>query len=151
MDGELEELRGRVVAARRLIEGGRKGKEVLPYREAVRELKRPLSDYYARRRLEGATVKRIAGELGLPPGTLRRWVGLEKRPWRNARERFFEIEIGTRVLQIGGLSAPAPPAQMDDEEAEGSDTQGAVLILPGGLRVEGVSLKNLPGLLGEEQ
>ncbi|MCB0220447.1 MAG: hypothetical protein KDH09_12180 [Chrysiogenetes bacterium] len=156
MNGEYEDLRRRVAEARKIMEGCPKGRYLPEYRRAVKVLNGPVGDYFAKRRLEGASMKRIANELGLPQSTLRRWMGLEKTPWADAREEFFPVEIGSRALRIEGLSGSLDVVASRSTDSETADQdlaeseQGAVLILPGGMRVEGVSLKDLPLILEEK-
>lgn len=120
MEKELGELRARLAQVRRSGSRRRRG-----YSASLREA---LQAYVARRRSRGASLNRIAGELGLPGSTVSLWSR------RSAQSVSFR-EV---------LLAPSVPSSGESEATAGARV---LLVCPAGYRVEGLSAAELPALL----
>jgi hypothetical protein len=94
-------------------------------------LQRQLRDYFRVREAQGANAEVVGRELGLSPGTLRRWRHLDS------------VQIPPAP------SAPNPPAfvPVTVTPIEASKPSSLSLVGPHGVRVEGLNLETLVELL----
>jgi transposase-like protein len=108
------------------------------YRQYGRTLRRDIEAHAASRMAQGASYKQIAGELGLADATLLNWL---KAPSPEPAKQ--------------GHSIGFRPVELRDELRDGTDSttkrvdssqpaSRPVVVLPSGVRVEGISLDELP-------
>ncbi len=129
----LEELRERI--ARTKVD--RRG-----YRLYSKELRRDLKAYVVERVKQGADFKESAGELGMAVPTVQNWFknqvpGLEES----------EQEMGFRPVELVGEEPAAD--ESPGERGAPAPVAGPRLVMPNGIRLEGLSLTELAALLKE--
>jgi transposase-like protein len=98
--------------------------------------------YYQRRAQSGASLQRVASELGLSKASLGRWVREEEQEEQRAKQ--------AREKRLG-MQAPEPvfhAVTVSDAAECDRDQNGIVLYGPGDLRVEGLAVAELAELLG---
>ncbi|MGH2608352.1 MAG: hypothetical protein ACRDHF_04620, partial [Tepidiformaceae bacterium] len=102
-----------------------RSRESAPTRRYPPRLRQEVTAYALRRIASGASLKLIASETGASLSTLQRWVrGAPRRRWRRVE-----------------LAEPAAAA------VGGREPMGAVLVSPGGYRIEGLDVAGLASLL----
>ncbi len=112
------------------------------YRLYNKELRRDIQAHARRRMEQGESCKDIAGELGLAAATLQNWF----------KDANLESEeqvrpMGFRPVEVTGErreSLERAPASRALEPVS-----RPVVVLPSGIRIEGLSVTELPGLLKE--
>lgn len=114
------------------------------YRQYGRELRRDIETHAVNRVGQGASYKQIAGELGLADATLLNWCK-HSSPKHAPQSR----PMGFRPVEV-------VEGQMEKSENSASETRSSdeckpasrpVVVLPSGVRVEGITLAELPSFL----
>jgi len=114
------------------------------YRQYARELRRDIEEHAASRVAQGASYKEIAAELGLAGATLLNWCkdSSLKQPPMNRLMGFRPVEVRTEKSKNSASASPALGS-----EGEFKAISQPVVVLPSGVRIEGLTLGELPGFL----
>ena len=110
------------------------------YRLYGRELREDIKAYVASRVAQGGNYKEIAGELGLADATLMNW--FKDSSANESREGAL---MGFRPVEVQDKQSDEL-----DSKSDGCGPElvgGPVVVLANGIRVEGITLTELPGLL----
>lgn len=110
------------------------------YRSYARALRRDIEEHAVIRRAEGESYNQIAAELGMASATLVNWCKKSSSKTEPAGR-----PIGFRPVVM--RNDDEPPVDVVDQGALEPAAQ-PVVVLPSGVRVEGISLDELPGFLG---
>lgn len=132
MTRDLQQLKERIARA----PVNRRG-----YRQYGRKLRGDIRDHADRRLTQGVNHKQIAEELGLAAATLLNWCKVP--PVKPRQEKH---PMGFRPVEVRGTHRVHTGSEMSEcrELERGSQP---VVVLPSGVRVEGISLTELPGFL----
>ena len=114
------------------------------YRQYARKLRRDIETHAASRVTQGANYKEIAAELGLAAATLLNWCkdsSLEQPPVRRP--------MGFRPVEVGAEKSKnsASESSASGSEGEFQTISQPVVVLPSGVRIEGLTLDELPDFL----
>jgi len=111
------------------------------YRLYRPELRRDIRNHAASRLAQGTSHKQIAQELGLAGATLLNWCK-DSFPEPNPRSE----PIGFRPVEVKRKRNDT--SDSESGTVRGCDAcSGPVVVMPNGVRVEGISLAELPGFL----
>ena len=129
MTGSLQSLRERLAG----VPTNRRG-----YRLYDDGLRRDIEKYAVGRVSAGASYKEVAGELGMAPATLLNWFkrAPSKRVERGQLIGFRPVEVQDGSGEESGSTTAA--------SCGGNAVSQPVVVLPSGIRVEGISLAELP-------
>jgi transposase-like protein len=110
------------------------------HRQYGQKLRRDIKGHAVNRLAQGASHKQIAEELGLAAATLLNWcktapVKPQKRP------------MGFRPVEVRDERSARTSSETSDIRRP-EPVSRPVVVLPSGVRVEGISLTELPGFLG---
>lgn len=131
MISNLDSLRERIVRA----PTNRRG-----YRQYSRELRTDIKAHAASRVYQGASYKQVAKELGLAEATLLSWC--KDAAAKKARE---SQPMGFRAVEVRAQRDHEPGSE--SSSCRTKPTSRPVVVLPNGIRVEGLSVEELPNLL----
>lgn len=137
MKSRREELERRVQAAPRTSWGARR---------YGAELKREVTEYGRERQREGATIREIAGELGLSVDALRKWMRWARRliaagkvPFEHSRRRPSRVQETTQRKEGSGLECQQEEGKETRKEVPPAVSEGGLLICivePSGVKLE---------------
>jgi transposase-like protein len=137
MKSRREELARRVQAAPRTSWGARR---------YGGELKREVTEYGRERQREGATIKEIAGELGLSTDSLRKWmrwatvlIEAGKLPFEHNRQRSSRAQETTKREARIGLECQQEGGEEKRKEVPPALSEGNLLLCiiePSGVKLE---------------
>lgn len=113
-------------------------------RQYDKELRTEIASYARERRTQGESYAYIARTLGVPSATLLHW--REEGPVKSKRRK---RSVGFRPValqeQEHGLSDRPAISNQTDSRTGAND--GPIVVLPGGVRIEGVAVTELPALV----
>lgn len=133
MTAQVKELRKRIDETR----VDRRG-----YKIYSKELRNTLCDYAIRRAAQGAEVKQIAGELGMAAVTLQNWLRSRELATKEVGK-----PVGFRPVEV-----PVEQAAVSESSRQKfavAPATGPSLVMPNGIRIEGLSMTQLTMLLDE--
>lgn len=126
MDGELRVLREQIARAPRNGRG---------YRQYTEELKIAVASYARRGKKQGESYAEMAKGLGLPAATLLHWRGKAKTA--------PPAGVGSEQRPLGFR-----PVSLQASTTSGNRrTNGPVVVLPNGIRIEGMGARELTELV----
>ena len=111
------------------------------YRQYGDELRRDVCSYAAERNAQGESHKEIASVLGLPSATLSHW--LDKAP-SSSKPKKQTVGFRPVALQANRFDATVLRAENLDQ---GTRITQPVVVLPGGVRIEGLAVSDLAELV----
>ena len=114
------------------------------YRQYARKLRRDIEHHAASRVTQGASYKEIAAELGLAAATLQNWCkdsSPEQLPVRRSMG-FRPVEVRAEESKNSASESSALGS-----EGEFKAISQPVVVLPSGVRIEGLALGELPDFL----
>lgn len=114
------------------------------YRRYARELRRDIENHTASRVAEGASYQAIAAELGLAAATLLNWCkDSSSKPPPVGRPMGFrpvEVRAATNRNSVSSSSKMS-------KDGEFQAVSRPVVVLPSGVRIEGLTLSEVPDFL----
>lgn len=111
-------------------------------RQYDEELRQEIASYVGERRAQGESYAYIARTLGVPDATLLYW--RKKRP---VRPKQSKRAVGFRPVAMQEQELDVGSALSKDRSHSDQVVHGPVMVLPSGIRIEGIAVTELPELV----